>query len=622
MHGNILNQRFNYFSINAYKNYSKLDEKPSDELEKRDKLNDDDLFSTFMASSLTFDRRRSLSLRPKGSSKKNANYFYSTIEDYESVYLTPYFKDSKSFLTLNENQLKRHYGNPFSGVETNIFERTITLTGDHLSIRVNKYTKTREVNCKYFRKSNIIYGIKLNLKTGSFITYSTNGNRRRKNSVIRQNSFKHLKEIISSIFFEIRLNDYRNAGSVYKSFKEQINDEVFIKTIYHTICSLLDTEDLFDNHPPQSEIEKFMYESIIKLFIKLKRIKTPNNYIGYLTEWYPTQKYLKKNENKLILAILDRLKLKSKSLNKLLHEIPEVNIRNLITLSKLFGYGDLHKYIHNLDKRFLSVKQGQLAQVGMFGYESLNNHFEYNLTSDEKSRLLKLLNSFFFKTDINDKQSNYAEQNSSIEHQFIQITDHVSMISKIKEYIPNIEFRAQNFKDFHHEHLEYSKIERSIQKGYTIQYTFDDKLIKHIEEEMKLLLDTNEIASFYPVILKTDTEYSEEGKHMHHCVATYADREQSIIVSIRDESPFGTERVTCEFDARTKTLVQAKSFCNARPPERFQLAIDELCHRVNIFRGSIKSTGKEKAPLIINGIQIPLKENDRQDTLDFIFNQF
>jgi hypothetical protein len=194
------------------------------------------------------------------------------------------------------------------------------------------------------------------------------------------------------------------------------------------------------------------------------------------------------------------------------------------------------------------------------------------------------------------------------------------MIAKIRDYIPDIEFRAQNFKDFHHEHIEYSKIERSIQKGYTIQYTFEPRLIEHIEANMKMLLDNNETKSFYPVILKTDGEYTEEGKHMHHCVATYSDREQSIIISIREGDTYGAERVTCEFDAKTKKLVQAKSFCNDKPPKEFELAIEKLSNRVKVFKGSIKSIGKEKVPLIINGVQIELKE-DKKSTLDFLLGE-
>jgi len=111
-------------------------------------------------------------------------------------------------------------------------------------------------------------------------------------------------------------------------------------------------------------------------------------------------------------------------------------------------------------------------------------------------------------------------------------------------------------------------------------------------------------------LLKIDGEYTEEGSHMHHCVASYADKERSIIVSVREGSPTGSERVTCEFDVRDKSCVQEKYFCNAVPPERFEFALEKTRHRIKIFRGSIKSTSKEKVPLVINGVQLEIKEPD------------
>lgn len=620
MHGNILNQRFNFFMISAFRDHSRLEDNPGppvNVISEKDPW--DDFFTDNSPLSTQIKRNcKILDLRPRANTKKNTNFFYSPTNEWCDAALIPFFGSRNVFTTTNERHLKRHYNRAFSEVNTVILERNISLTDNHLSIRVNRYTKSRMVNAKYFKKNSIAYGVKLNLLTGNFITYSYSGNKKRRTNKIRQNSFTHLLETIKSIFdFKQTFDGFRDNGDIVKQHNEQINDEVFEKTLFHTISSLLDVGDYSVVNPSQNGMINFTNEAIIKLFLKVKKIKVSNNYMGYLTNWYPTQKYLKKNENKLILAILDRLNLKSKSLNRLLHEIPEVNISNLITLSKLFGYGDLHKYIHNLDKRYLSVSTDKRQILnGMVGYGSINNHFEFNLTADEKSRLLKLLNSFFNSKE----ESNDPEMANLINQQFIQITDHMSMINKIKEFIPDIELRAQNFKDFHHEHIEYSKIERSIQKGYTIQYTFEPRLVEHIESDMEILLDDNGTKSFYPVILKTDGEYSEEGKHMHHCVATYSDREQSIIISIREGDTYGAERVTCEFDTKTKKLVQAKSFCNDKPPKEFESAIEKLSNRIKAFKGSIKSIGKEKVPLIINGVQIELKD-DRKPNLDFLLGE-
>ena len=96
---------------------------------------------------------------------------------------------------------------------------------------------------------------------------------------------------------------------------------------------------------------------------------------------------------------------------------------------------------------------------------------------------------------------------------------------------------------------------------------------------------------------------------MHHCVATYADRENSIIVSLREDSAFGSERVTSEFNAMDKNCVQSKYFCNAKPPERFGEALAILKNKVLSYPYSIKSIGKEKVPLVINGIEVKKEPN-------------
>jgi hypothetical protein len=320
---------------------------------------------------------------------------------------------------------------------------------------------------------------------------------------------------------------------------------------------------------------------------------------------------LKKNDNKLIAAILDRLNLKTKSFIKLLHDNPNVNIKNLITLSTMFGHGDLKKFIPNIDSRYY-IGGSNLSRRNLESYypPSTNNNYEHNLTQREKSKLTKLLNSVFYEVSAQPIPENLVGD------QMRQIVDHILLINKIREYIPTIELKCTNIKDFHHEHIEYSKIERSIQKGYSIEYTFDQRLIKLVEHEM---VPPGGVDLYIPVILKTDGEYSEEGSHMHHCVASYADREQSLIISIRKDSKFGNERVTCEFNVKSKELVQAKYFCNAVPPQEFEFAISKLSHMIKMYRGSIQSTGKQKIPLVINGIEIPMIE--KKDTLAFLLDQ-
>ena len=133
-----------------------------------------------------------------------------------------------------------------------------------------------------------------------------------------------------------------------------------------------------------------------------------------------------------------------------------------------------------------------------------------------------------------------------------------------------------------------------------------------VENPISVTIGDGVAKTFYPVLLKIDAEYSEEGGHMHHCVSSYADKDLSIIVSLREDSVFGFERVTSEFDVRDKSCIQSKYFCNAAPPEKFKDALKILKDRINKYKGSIKAVEKQKVPLIINGVQI--KEQVEEET--------
>jgi hypothetical protein len=91
---------------------------------------------------------------------------------------------------------------------------------------------------------------------------------------------------------------------------------------------------------------------------------------------------------------------------------------------------------------------------------------------------------------------------------------------------------------------------------------------------------------------------------MHHCVATYSDKQKSIIVSIRTKD--GKDRVTCEFHCQDGKLIQARHFCNKQPPADMMLAVEQLSIKTKKFArlGILHSIEMKKVPIIINGIEV------------------
>jgi hypothetical protein len=574
MNGNILSQRLNYFAIKAFKDYSIIPDANDSSFTQKDDNN--------------YRMEYHVNIHPKIEGKRNGKVIYCEEPGFGFfVKLEPLLKN-EFWYTLSEKQLKRHYMRLFSDVRTHVTERTITLNEEFLTFRLNRWTKERDVNCKYFKKYSKTLGVKINLKTGNILIYyrqTKKHKRKQLGDTFRQNNFGFLYKILREIIQDTSpaLNTRINT-----EYLMEINPNEFINKLFETLSNLNNSDYSINKDYTIDDV----FSIIIKQFVKLKKIKTPDNYENYLINWYPTQKYLKKNDNKLIVAILDKLNLKTKSFIKLFHENPHVNINNLIILSQMFGYETINKYLPNLNEKFYLIKSTELA-IG--DYTPNDEKHDFLLNSNEKNRLLKLLNSY---TDIDEIR---------LKNIFHELNDHFMMIKRIREILPETELRAQNHIDFKSEHIELSKIENLIKKGYSIQHTFETTLIKCIEKEITCLSNNYETELFYPVILKTDEEYSEEGKHMHHCVSSYVDRKKSIIISLRKGGIMGNERVTCEFNIENKQIIQAKYFCNDAPPEEFKLSLKTLISRVKTYKGMIGPIGTEKVPLVINGVKLEIK---------------
>ncbi len=631
----VLAQRFQFYAIEPYKDYTSLEKKRENEVRKELDLglSNIDFFETLLTNIKDGTESR---VRLKGGhkirlfnkkelKKKNTKYFYSNEDEGEQINLDNWNPSFPTFYTTKERHLLKHYGRPLSSVSVEIQERNITVDEDTISVRFYVHKKSRVVNCKFFKKSRMALGFKINFKTGNVISYEGSEKPR-----IRQNNFKHLSQVLNQFLgrttapiIYIKGNDSDKDHPINKEANNVFNDDEFMKSLFHSILSKIPhNANIISNN--EISVRKKMLLISMETFISVNKIKVPNDYKRLLMEAYPTKQFLKKNDNKLVAAILDRIGIKSKSTIRLLHKFPKIDINKLILMARYFGYDDLHKYIHNINEKYWGIpkEKGILSDDSSIYFAMENKHI-YDIKDSEKSCLLKLINEFIEKIDGED--DGYKTSNSTliggsiVRSQFNGFNDHLDMLIRIRRFLPNIEMRANNLSDFHNEHLELAKLDRQIKKGYSIKYVFEDKLIKHIEKPIVVKnMDDEIIGTFYPVLLKIDGEYTEEGGHMHHCVASYADKERSIIVSLREDNALGHERVTCEYDVRDKGCVQEKYFCNAKPPERFETALVILQDRILGYKGSIKSISKERIPLVINGVQLAVKEETSFiDFLDF-----
>lgn len=580
----ILTERFNFATITHYKDYCRI----SDKRKYQDAMNGEIDFLEWDRPSLPTNKLRgSMVAFPEKRGKRKVNFFNENNEVQQRFFME--YAGKASYDTTKDRHIRKHYGNQLSSITVKLSERSIIRRGDKLTIKSYSSHKNRDFNSIYFRNSSSSNSITINLKTGNFTVVNSVKSSKVKSKSFRTNSFSDLVRLIKSNYlFRIKGN-IGSMNSLTKEINENFNDEVFSSTIAKEL-GFQDTNVNYTKNP-----EMFVSQ-LMDMFIKLKKIKSPDEEFEYLlTDLYPTEKFLKKNDRKLIASVLDMLGIKSKLTIKILHENPNIDI---FALHRFIGYfdKDYNKYIGNINDLILRYSYRKTSYNNM-GWTTksqaiTNKRSEpYNLKDVEKENLIKIVNSL-----TNPK---------GIDYNLIQlIDDHINMINTIKQFNPEISFNSKTMSEFNAEHSELSKMVAAINKGWVIEYQYDKKTIDEIETPLECLYDNETLHVLYPKILRREEEYSEEGSYMHHCVASYANKDSSIIISLRDKD--NTNRVTCEFHIETGKCIQERSFCNAKPPSTFEDGL--LLLREKVLRqarwGTLSWKEKKRVPVKINGVEI------------------
>lgn len=469
----------------------------------------------------------------------------------------------------DDAEIKKLYKDLNVGLNVHIKERFVKLEGDNLILKRSSFEKNRRIGKKYFQKKLEVDYLKFNLKTGNFITVRSFGGVKRKRTVtIRQNVFGQLEQILQS-----------KHGSFWSMFGEpDIDGEM-----YDSIVKCLNSEVVLNL---DTNLDYWLYQ----IFIEKKCIKTPNvNTEGFLTKFYPTEKYLKKNNRKLVQSVLDLLDMKDNFTIKLLHKYPFINIRLLKTLHSLLGGS---KYLSNIDDHVFEGMESkgswEDSNVNKFTVKNFIKELDDlpELLEIEKSNLVKVLNKSRHKRQYKNESFLYPNHTT--------LYDHFNMLKQIRVYNPNLHMSTTTPRTMHGEHVEFANMISKINKGYVVSYKFNELMVKDMESPLN---------TYYPYILKNEEEYNEEGSFMKHCVSSYYDKERSIIISLRK----GDERWTCEFDVADGMLIQAKGRFNVDPSkEVFDVITLGLLSKTRkwAWDKKLKCIEKVETPLLINGKEV------------------
>jgi len=626
----LLYQRYSYAKITPYKNYSKFprETQPHSGIYKH--LSYDDLYGG--TTTEYYDGEEGIGLAPvlDNHNKKNTRYFYWK-DDLKNIPVIKYASKHKTdggrgvFYTTKDRHIKKYYNEPFSDILVIILERSIIRRGDKVTIKSNKYTKHRGFNCKYFKTNSFTTSVTFDMVKGDFLIIGTTFTGKKKSKpIFRKNSFNHLMNFIRSTDgpFKFLRNHMGKSNRLYKELYNVFDDKHFNEALYLVFKRMIS----FPTDGPL--FRDYFYDEVMRWFINTKKIKTPNEYKDLILKYYPTEKYLKKNDRKLVASILDVFQIKSKITIKLLHERPNIDLRSLLRLCYLFG-DQYQKYIGSISVDMFGVMGtiNDLPSSSLKMMESTCSDYKnhgYDINDIEKENLLKVLTS-------------EPERGTTVNENFIGlVVDHFRMLNRIREYDSNIRMRANNRIKFHNEHNELSKMISAIKKGWVIQYFYPEETVRQIQQpiscekkselwkhssngnkELITTISDGEIM-IHPYVLTREEEYVEEGRFMHHCVASYAETDTSIIVSLRTEDK--QDRVTCEFKISDGRMVQSKYFSNSQPPKHYQNVIDDVSDLIRMHArfGTLNWLKKDRVPVMINGVEITPEMREPRRLIDIL----
>jgi hypothetical protein len=352
-------------------------------------------------------------------------------------------------------------------------------------------------------------------------------------------------------------------------------------------------------------------------FIKIKGIKVSDHGERLLQWFYPTEKFLKKNDRKLVAAVLDRFNMKSKITIKILHRYPEINIVFLYQLRRLFG-DNFPKYFGNINEVYFSensVAQHEDQSAKSYILDPPGARvFDFILSDTERENIVHIINDIC--------SSHGGVRHLGISSEFV---DHFRMIDKLRPYYPELQLNAKKHDSFNTEHAYLSRLEREIKKGYSTKLIYEDPVLLEIEKPIEITelneppimycpttkdkLDYDKMYGncplsvvqrvFEPKLLTSSQEYFEEGTYMTHCVGGYVDKDYSIIVSLR----LGEERVTCEYSIKDRRRIQAKYFYNQVPPTYFEKPLKKLDDRIRMIPVPIGPIDRKRVAIVINGVE-------------------
>jgi len=400
----------------------------------------------------------------------------------------------------------------------------------------------------YKRQVTFIHSFTLNILTGDIlINYKLINNNLTKeqqlktSSQSKKNSFKMLSELSENGFYrgEKRLKYW---GVKYERVIESIN-----LTIYNKIKTNFKGDFIKSKNYENKYVINPLYDMLVDYHLDCKEIKQHDGVYEDIKHEYPKKKWLLKNDNKFLPAILDTYGIKSKYLIGELNSRCDkpIQIASLNYLCKLFG----DNYLDYL-KQF---------NWDLHCYDIIPNRKVHRLKNDvEKKSMVTLINRW--------------EKDSLRSDSLIYNLNKLFTIRELLEQRGiDLNFKAKCDNEFENILETWIGIKSYFSKGYKLKYVFPEDFINIIETE----IDVDGL-SYTPKILSTEEDFRLEGYRMKNCMSKqFSNGNLYVYVSLTHK------RKTINLQYRKGVLTQQYGKANTPVIDLFKTAIDILSNRFN-----------------------------------------
>jgi hypothetical protein len=299
----------------------------------------------------------------------------------------------------------------------------------------------------------------------------------------KKNDFKLLFDLIENGI--IRGEKRRGYWGVkYERAVDKIR-EIFVEQIQPNFKSQFLKDKDYNLKPFYNTI----YDMIVDYHLDIKGIKGHDAVYYDIQNDYPKKKWLDKNDNKFLPAVLDYYGIKSKYLIKELSQnVRQIQISTLNYFCKLFG--DNHvEYL----KKFI-------WEIHCYD-TSPNKKIHYLKNESEKDFLIKVINNWEIDTIKTDSL-------------IYTLNKLFSIRDLLEQRGLNLKFKVKNDSEFDNLMETWSGLKLHFARGYKVRYLLPEDFVKEIEED---IIIQGEV--FKPKILLTEDDFRIEGYNMKNCMS-------------------------------------------------------------------------------------------------------